>query len=72
MAKLIRMSEAAEPIADLPSAVDEVYSFLGPSGTFTEAALAQVPEAARQALASRSTTWARRSPTSSPAAASPR
>ena len=40
MAKLIRMSEAAEPIADLPSAVDEVYSFLGPSGTFTEAALA--------------------------------
>ena len=40
------MPESAVPTADLPSAVDEVYSFLGPSGTFTEAALRQVPEAA--------------------------
>jgi prephenate dehydratase len=45
LAKLIAMSAPAEPFADLPPAVDEVYSFLGPSGTFTEAALAQVPEA---------------------------
>jgi prephenate dehydratase len=40
------MPDRTEPTADLPAAVDEVYSFLGPSGTFTEAALAQVPEAA--------------------------
>ncbi|GAA1447939.1 prephenate dehydratase [Leifsonia poae] len=40
------MPESSEPTADLPSSVDEVYSFLGPSGTFTEAALRQVPEAA--------------------------
>lgn len=38
-------SAPADPLAELPSSVDEVYSFLGPSGTFTEAALAQVPEA---------------------------
>ena len=31
--------------AELPASVDDVYSFLGPSGTFTEAALKQVPEA---------------------------
>lgn len=44
------MSEPAVPPsvpdAELPSSVDEVYSFLGPAGTFTGAALAQVPEAA--------------------------
>lgn len=38
-------SASADPTAELPVSVDEVYSFLGPSGTFTEAALAQVPEA---------------------------
>lgn len=38
-------SAPAEPTAELPASVDEVYSFLGPSGTFTEAALKQVPEA---------------------------
>ncbi|AGW42496.1 prephenate dehydratase [Leifsonia xyli subsp. cynodontis DSM 46306] len=38
-------SAAPEPSAELLASVDEVYSFLGPSGTFTEAALAQVPEA---------------------------
>ncbi|HEX7835260.1 MAG TPA: prephenate dehydratase domain-containing protein, partial [Pseudolysinimonas sp.] len=38
-------SAPADPTAELPASVDEVYSFLGPSGTFTEAALAQVPEA---------------------------
>ena len=31
--------------AELPASLDDVYSFLGPSGTFTEAALKQVPEA---------------------------
>lgn len=40
---LRRMS--SEPPAAHTSNVDEVYSFLGPSGTFTEAALAQVPQA---------------------------
>ena len=45
VAKLSGMSANAEPSAELPASVDEVYSFLGPSGTFTEAALAQVPEA---------------------------
>jgi prephenate dehydratase len=45
VAKLSGMSSAAGPTAELPASVDEVYSFLGPSGTFTEAALAQVPEA---------------------------
>jgi prephenate dehydratase len=39
------MSSDPEPTAELPASVDEVYSFLGPSGTFTEAALKQVPEA---------------------------
>ena len=33
------------PTAEIPASVDEVYSFLGPSGTFTEAALKQVREA---------------------------
>lgn len=31
--------------AELPASADDVYSFLGPAGTFTEAALAQVPQA---------------------------
>src|SRR6478735_8942969 len=44
LGKLFAMSSAPGP-AELPASVDEVYSFLGPSGTFTEAALAQVPEA---------------------------
>lgn len=44
------MSSAPDSAADgapaeLPASVDDVYSFLGPSGTFTEAALKQVPEA---------------------------
>ena len=57
LAKLNRMSTApadestgdpAQPTgatAELPASLDDVYSFLGPSGTFTEAALKQVPEA---------------------------
>ncbi len=48
LAKLSAMSEHAPnagPTAEIPASVDEVYSFLGPSGTFTEAALKQVPEA---------------------------
>ncbi|WP_223693508.1 prephenate dehydratase [Leifsonia poae] len=40
------VAPSADPAAELPSSVDEVYSFLGPAGTFTGAALAQVPEAA--------------------------
>ena len=45
------MPESDLPTRDQPTsrpatAVSDTYSFLGPAGTFTEAALAQVPEAA--------------------------
>jgi prephenate dehydratase len=41
------MPDSADNAADISrSHASETYSFLGPSGTFTEAALAQVPEAA--------------------------
>ena len=36
----------AEAIAATTASANDTYSFLGPAGTFTEAALAQVPEAA--------------------------
>jgi len=39
-------SDAAGPVASAPTR--RTYSFLGPAGTFTEAALAQVPEARGQ------------------------
>ena len=32
--------------AHLTNAAEETYSYLGPAGTFTEAALKQVPDAA--------------------------
>jgi prephenate dehydratase len=36
-------------MSSVPGAATEVYSYLGPAGTFTEAALAQVPQAAGKA-----------------------
>jgi len=36
---------STESRSEMPSESTQTYSFLGPSGTFTEAALAQVPEA---------------------------
>ena len=35
-------------MSDEPEATRRTYSYLGPAGTFTEAALAQVPEARGQ------------------------